>query len=122
MTRQELSCSDMQAEVRRVLTDLGLRPREEVVTDEGYRLDFVVDIDGERVGLEVDGPQHFVTTTMEPNAVTHLKHRQLRRLSHWRIVVVPYFRWRDCEGSVGRQRRLLTRLLTQRGPIRLVQQ
>ncbi len=72
------------------LTSLGVCPAEEVVIHEGYSLDFVVEYSGERIGIEVDGPSHFVGG--EPTGTTLLKRRQLRHLG-WRLVSVPYWEW-----------------------------
>ncbi len=80
----------MQRNVGVTLASLGLSPEEEVVLLEGYSLDFKVEWRGERVGVEVDGPSHFVGC--EPNGATVLKRRQLRPLG-WRLVSVPYWEW-----------------------------
>ena len=69
---------------------------EEVVLREGYSLDFVVEWSGERIGVEVDGPWHFVGR--EPNSATLLKRRQLRHLE-WRLVSVPYSEWDEVRAS-----------------------
>ena len=58
---EEGRLSQMQRNVGVALASLGLRPAEEVVLHEGYSLDFVVEWRGERVGVEVDGPSHFVS-------------------------------------------------------------
>jgi very-short-patch-repair endonuclease len=42
------------------LSSLELKPQEEVLTEEGYSLDFVVEWRGRQVAIEVDGPSHFV--------------------------------------------------------------
>ena len=67
------------------LASLGLRPEEEVVLHDGYSLDFVVEWRGERIGIEVDGPFHFIGH--EPNTATLLKRRQLRHLGWWLLSV-----------------------------------
>ena len=78
----------MQRQVGAALTSLGLFLFEEMVLNEGYSLDFMMKWGGERLGIEVDGPFHFVDRA--PNGATLLKRRQLRHLG-WRLVSVPYW-------------------------------
>ncbi len=56
----------------------------------GYSLDLVVEWRDERLGVEVDGPSHFVGR--EPNGTTLLKRRQLRHLG-WRLVSATHWKW-----------------------------
>ncbi len=88
--------SQMQRNVGVALASIGLRPDEEVVLREGYSLDFVVDRRGERIGVEMDGPFHFIGH--EPNGATLLKRRQLRHLGR-RLVSVPYWEWDEVAAS-----------------------
>jgi hypothetical protein len=39
---------------------MDLKPVEEYVTPSGYSIDAFVEVDDRRVGIEVDGPSHFV--------------------------------------------------------------
>ncbi len=77
------------------LRALGLAPREEVRTPQGYSLDAVVSHGGREVAVEVDGPSHFVGRT--PTGATALKRRQLRAAG-WALLPVPYWEW-DALGS-----------------------
>jgi hypothetical protein len=52
--------SKLQADVVAQLTSIGFEPKEEVLMDSGYRIDAVVDVNGKSVGVEVDGPYHFI--------------------------------------------------------------
>lgn len=88
----ERNPSKLQRHVGVALAALGLRAEEEVVLHEGYSLDFVVEWRGKRVGVEVDGPFHFLGHA--PTGGTLLKRRQLRHLG-WCLVSVPYWEW--CE-------------------------
>jgi hypothetical protein len=72
------------------LAALGLNPQEEVRTEEGYSLDYVVEWRGQQIAIEVDGPRHFVGRM--PSGATLLKRRQLRHLG-WRVVYIPYWKW-----------------------------
>ena len=69
---------------------LGLAPREEVRTEQGYSLDAVVLHGGREVAIEVDGPWHFCGRT--PTSATALKRRQLRAAG-WVLLPVPYWKW-----------------------------
>jgi hypothetical protein len=83
--------SRLQDDVISVLPSIGLRPKEEVLTPSGYRLDALVKVNGEKVGIEVDGPYHFMN--QEPTGSTLLKRRQVSTLDGIRIVSVPYWEW-----------------------------
>jgi len=80
----------LQTQVAQTLVSLGASVQEEVVLEEGYSLDLVVDWRGERLAVEVDGPSHFVGR--EPNGATLLKRRQLEHFGWW-LVSVPYWEW-----------------------------
>jgi hypothetical protein len=68
-----------------------MSPEEEVLTPSGYRLDALVEVNGMKVGIEVDGPTHFMN--QEPTGSTLLKRRQVNTLDDIRIVSVPYWEW-----------------------------
>ena len=65
------------------------------MTASGYSIDLVLECDGTRIGVEVDGPSHFIGR--KPNGATQLKRRQLRNLG-WTLLSVPYWEW-DTLGS-----------------------
>ena len=67
--------SKLQGEVVASLQALGLVPREEVRTEQGYSLDAVALYGGRELAIEVDGPWHFCGRT--PTGATALKRRQL---------------------------------------------
>jgi len=87
---EEVQPSRLQRQVAESLASLGASVQEEVVLEEGYSLDVVVDWRGERLAIEVDGPSHFVGR--EPTGATLLKRRQLKHFG-WRLVSVPYWEW-----------------------------
>ena len=87
--------SRLQRDVAASLSALGLAPREEVRTPQGYSLDAVVSHGGREVAVEVDGPSHFLGRT--PTGTTALKRRQLRAAG-WALLPVPYWEW-DALGS-----------------------
>jgi hypothetical protein len=83
--------SRFQDDVISVLSFIGMLPEEEVLTPSGYRLDALVEVNGEKIGIEVDGPYHFVN--QEPTGSTLLKRRQVSTLDNIPIVSVPYWEW-----------------------------
>jgi hypothetical protein len=68
-----------------------MSPEEEVLTPSGYRLDALVEVNGAKVGIEVDGPSHFMN--QEPTGSTLLKRRQVSTLDNIPIVSVSYWEW-----------------------------
>jgi hypothetical protein len=84
-------------------------PEEEVLTASGYRLDALVEVNGIKVGIEVDGPSHFINR--EPTGSTLLKRRQVNKLDDIRIVSVPYWEWNKLgKDSVKKQQYLQSKL------------
>jgi len=81
--------------------------QEEVRTASGYSLDAVVTFRGRKVGIEVDGPSHFVGRSRMPTGSTSLKRRQLLALDGVRVLSVPYWAWDDA--SKGERRSFLQR-------------
>jgi len=60
------------------LSFIGMLLEEEVLTSSGYRLDALVEVNGTQVGIEVDGPSHFMN--QEATGSTLLKRRQVSTL------------------------------------------
>ena len=90
--------SRLQDDVISVLSSIGMLPEEEFLTSSGYRLDAIVKVNGMKVGIEVDGPYHFMN--QDPTGSTLLKRRQVSILDGIRIVSVPYWEW----NNLGRDR------------------
>jgi hypothetical protein len=83
--------SNFQDDVVSVLSSIGLLPKKEELTSSGYRLDALVEVNGMKVGIEVDGPSHFIN--QEATGSTLLKRRQVSTLDDIRITSVPYWEW-----------------------------
>lgn len=79
-----------QKQVGDTLGQLGLESEHEVRSSSGYSLDLVVSYNGLRVGVEADGPSHFLGDSERPTGATVLKRRQLRHFG-WPLLPVPYF-------------------------------
>jgi hypothetical protein len=60
----------LQNDVVSVKSSIGFEPKEED-PNTGYSLDILVNVDGEDVGIEVDGSSHFIER--EPMGKTALK-------------------------------------------------
>ena len=99
-----------------MLAKLSPDVQQEFVTEEGYSIDVRMLWEGTYVGVEVDGPSHFLAGCgcRSPTGATVLKHRQLRAQG-WRIVVVPYFEWDELT-SIADQCEYLHRKLQSRIP------
>eukprot|EP00964_Phaeocystis_antarctica_P155812 scaffold125150_cov64-Phaeocystis_antarctica.AAC.1 len=98
--QEEGAPSRLQRDVAASLSALGLAPREEVRTSQGYSLDAVVSHGGREVAVEVDGPWHFLGRT--PTGTTALKRRQLRAAG-WALLPVPYWEWNALDSKAAKQ-------------------
>jgi len=91
--------SKLQDDVISHLSSIGLELEEEVLTKSGYRIDALVKVIGKEVGVEVDGPSHFLGRN--PTGSTILKRRQVTNLDSIPVISVPYWEWnelkKDCE-------------------------
>ena len=90
----------LQRAVAASLCALGLAPREEVRTPQGYSIDAVVMHCGCEVAVEVDGPWHFCGQM--PTGATALKRRQLRAAG-WALLSVPYWEWDELRSKAARE-------------------
>jgi len=88
---QLASPSRLQEDVTSVLASIGLQPEEEFLTKSGYRIDALVEANGKKIGIEVDGPSHFVCR--KPTGSTLLKNRQVNTLDEIQVISVPYWEW-----------------------------
>jgi hypothetical protein len=85
--------SKLQDDVISELSSIGMSPEEKVLIHNGYRLDALVEVNGKRVCIEVDGPSHFIIR--EPTGSTLLKRRQVNNLGKNQIISVPYWEWNE---------------------------
>ena len=87
--------SKLQEDVVAQLVSIGLEPKEEVLMDSGYRIDAIVEVNGKTVGVEVDGPWHFIGDSRTLLGKTILKRRQVPAIDGIELVSVPYWEWRE---------------------------
>ena len=90
---EEPTVSRFQSDVVAQLVAIGLIPKEEVVLGSGYRIDAVVEVNGKTIGVEVDGPYHFIGRSKSPTGSTILKRRQVSSIDGIELVSVPYWEW-----------------------------
>jgi hypothetical protein len=95
--------SNFQYDVVSELPPIVLRP--EVLTESGYRLDALVEVNGNRTGIEVDGPSHFVGR--KPTGSTLLKRRQVDTLDDIPVKSVPYWQWKRLGKDRGKKQEYL---------------
>jgi hypothetical protein len=107
-TNQPLHVSNLQKDVISELASMGIPLKEEVRTRSGYSLDAVVLVNGKNIGLEVDGPHHFVGK--QPTGSTILKHRQVAAIDRISLVSLPYWELNDLKQSADKQQYLRTKL------------
>ena len=101
--------SALQKDVIHVLKDMNLNPVEEYQTQSGYSLDALVEIEGKGVGVEVDGPFHYIGR--KPNGSTQLKRRQVTTIDKIHLVSVPYWEWSKLGKDWGKKQKYLRALL-----------
>eukprot|EP00956_Cyclotella_meneghiniana_P030480 scaffold76862_cov21-Cyclotella_meneghiniana.AAC.1 len=101
--------SSLQKDVVSELTSIGLNPIEEYLTESGYSIDALVEINGKKVGIEVDGPYHFIAR--RPNGPTALKRRQVQLIDKLSLVSVPYWEWNKLGKDQSKKREYLKGLL-----------
>jgi hypothetical protein len=105
----EVIVSRFQKDVSNELLCMGLNPIEEYLTDSGYRLDALVEIENDKVGIEIDGPSHFIGR--KPSGSTVLKRRQVTSLEEITLVSVPYWDWYEFGSDRDRKQQYLCSLL-----------
>ena len=91
------------------LLSIWLQSEEEVLTERGYRLDALVEVDGNTIGFEVDGTSHFVGR--KPSGSIILKRRQVANLEGIPIVSVPYWEWNKLAKDGSEKQQYLRSLL-----------
>ena len=98
-----------QRDVVYVLRSIGLKPKEEEVTRRGYSFDALTEVNGMKVGVEVDGPSHFIGR--KPTGSTMLKRRQIENVEGIALVSVPYGEWDKLGQDLSKKQNHLRSLL-----------
>eukprot|EP00985_Skeletonema_marinoi_P026276 scaffold20270_cov125-Skeletonema_marinoi.AAC.2 len=103
--------SKFQDDVVAQLSSIGLDPKEEVLMGSGYRIDAVVEVNGKTIGIEVDGPSHFIGRSKSPTGSTILKRRQVPSIDGTELVSVPYLDWIKLRNDKKKKQEYLRKLL-----------
>ena len=91
---EEPTPSKFQDDVVGQLSSIGLDPKEEVLLDSGYRIDAITEVNGKTIGVEVDGPSHFIGKSKSLTGSTILKRRQVPpSVDGIELISVPYWEW-----------------------------
>ncbi|KAL7555214.1 hypothetical protein ACHAWF_018959, partial [Thalassiosira exigua] len=107
--RTSIHKSALQRDVASQLAKMGLLLEEEALTPSGYRLDSLVEINGNKIGsVEVDGPAHFVG--QRPHGKTVLKRRQVAKVDGIPVVSLPYWEWNDLDSDDEKQRYIRSKI------------
>eukprot|EP00984_Skeletonema_dohrnii_P016844 scaffold7545_cov79-Skeletonema_dohrnii-CCMP3373.AAC.2 len=109
---EEPRVSKFQEDVVAQLSSIGLDPKEEVLFDSGYRIDALVEVNGNQVGIEVDGPYHFIGKGRSPLGRTVLKRRQVPLIDGIELVSVPYWKWDEVGKDQAKKQEYLRNLLS----------
>jgi hypothetical protein len=109
-SRTDTKSSSLQKDVVLQLTALDMNPVEEYETPSGYKLDALIEIHGKNIGVEVDGPFHFIGR--QPNGQTTLKRRQVETIDEIPLVSVPYWEWDKFGKDRDKKQKYLQSLLT----------
>ncbi|KAL7451453.1 hypothetical protein ACHAWC_003288, partial [Mediolabrus comicus] len=110
-TSQSLHPSKLQEDVIGQLSSIGLDPKEEVLLNSGYRIDAIVEVKGKTIGVEVDGPSHFIGRSKSQTGSTIMKRRQVSSIDGIELVSVPYWEWDKLGKSQAKKQEYLQQLL-----------
>jgi len=102
--------SALQSDVILELRAIGVDLEEEALTAIGYRLDALAVVRGAKVGIEVDGPFHFLASRNLTGS-TMLKRRQVTALAGMPLVFIPYWEWNEQGNNSFMKRQYLRTLL-----------
>jgi hypothetical protein len=108
---QSLCPSKLQDDVAEQLSSIGLDPKEEMLLDSGYSIDAIVQVNGKTIGVEVDGPSHFIGKGKSPLGNTILKRRQVPSIDGIELVSVPYWEWGKLGKDQAKKQEYLRKLL-----------
>jgi len=92
-TSQETHPSKFQNKIVLYLLSIGVEPKEEVVMDSGYSIDALITVDGRTIGIEVDGPCHFIGESRCPLGATILKRRQVQSIDGIELISLTHWDW-----------------------------
>eukprot|EP00984_Skeletonema_dohrnii_P008274 scaffold3034_cov110-Skeletonema_dohrnii-CCMP3373.AAC.7 len=109
---EEPTVSKLQEDVVAQLSSIGLEPKEEELMDSGYRIDAIVEVNEKTIGIEVDGPSHFIGKGRSLTGSTILKRRQVSLVDGIELVSVPYWEWNKLGKDRKKKQEYLRNLLS----------
>jgi hypothetical protein len=89
--------SRLQNDIISELRSMGFNPNEEVQLQSSCVVDATIEMDGNKIAIEVEGPTHFIGKQLDGS--TTLKHRQITRIDKIPLVYVPYWEWNALQTS-----------------------
>jgi hypothetical protein len=101
--------SALQKDVVSELDSMGFSPIEEYTTKSGYKLDALIEINDKKIGIEVDGPSHFINK--QPNGRTAMKRRQVASIDMISVISMPYWEWNQLGKNQVKKQQYLQTLL-----------
>ncbi len=107
----EIHSSALQSEVISILSSIGIVADEEVLMDSGYSIDALVAVDGKTIGIEVDGPSHFICESRSPLGSTIMKRRQVQSIDGIELISLTHWDWRKIKFSTAKKQKLLCDML-----------
>ena len=108
---EDPTISMFQEDVVAQLISIGLELKEEVLMDSGYRIDAIVEVNDKTIGVEVDGPSHFIRKGRSPTGSTILKRRQVPAIDGIELVSVSYWDWNNLAKDEAKKQDYLRELL-----------
>ena len=106
--KTEKNISRLQSDVVSQLTAMGHAVDEEVHTQSGYSVDAIVEINDEKIAIEVDGPCHFIGR--EPDGAMMLKQRQIMTIDELPLLSIPYWEWNELRSHEDKHQYLRSKL------------
>ena len=70
-----------------------------------------MEVNGKTIGVEVDGPSHFIGKSKSPTGSTMLKRRQVPSIDGIELVSVPYWKWDTLGQNEAKKQQYLRKLL-----------
>ncbi|EJK56844.1 hypothetical protein THAOC_23187 [Thalassiosira oceanica] len=96
--QKKIRQSKLQNTVVGHLRNSGMDVIEEVQVESGYLLDVLLTINGKKIGVEIDGPFHFVGRRQ--NGATILKRRLVSNVDKIPIISLPYWELNGLDSDV----------------------
>lgn len=101
--------SALQNDVIAELSSMDFEVKEKTLTQRGYWLDALIEVDGKKIGVQVDELTNLVGR--KPTGNTILNRRQIANLEDTSVVSVPYWKWLQLGDDSDEKQQYLRNLL-----------